>query len=46
MGLALRLRINNKIKVLLRQAYGYRDERFFVLRLLGLHECKQRLTGV
>ncbi len=37
--------INNKIRTLLRQAYGYRDERFFILRLLGLHECKYRLTG-
>ena len=37
--------INNKVRTLLRQAYGYRDERFFILRLLGLHECKHRLTG-
>jgi hypothetical protein len=31
---------------MLRRAYGYRDERFFILRLLGLHECKYKLTGV
>ncbi len=29
---------NNKIKTLNRQAYGYRDEEFFILKLLGLHE--------
>lgn len=37
--------INNKIKVMLRQHYGLRDERFFVLRLLGLHETKFKLSG-
>jgi transposase len=37
--------INNKIKAMLRQHYGLRDERFFVLRLLGLHETKFRLSG-
>ena len=37
--------INNKIKTLLRQAYGYRDERFFILKLLGLHEANFRLPG-
>lgn len=36
---------NLKIKNLLRVAYGYRDERFFELRLLSLHETKQVLTG-
>ena len=37
--------INNKVKTMLRQAYGYRDEHFFILRLLGLHEAKFRLSG-
>jgi transposase len=37
--------INNKIKVLKRMAYGYRDLEFFALRLLFLHETNFRLTG-
>lgn len=36
---------NNKIKTLNRQAYGYRDEEFFILRLLGLHESRYTLPG-
>lgn len=36
---------NNKIKTLNRQAYGYRDEEFFILRLLGLHESRYTLAG-
>jgi len=36
---------NNKIKTLGRQAYGYRDEDFFILKLLGLHESRYKLTG-
>ena len=36
---------NNKIKTLTRQAYGYRDEDFFILKLLGLHESKYKLVG-
>ena len=36
---------NNKIRTLNRQAYGYRDEEFFILRLLGLHESRYTLTG-
>lgn len=31
---------NNKIKVLKRVAYGYRDEEYFKLRLFSLHEAK------
>lgn len=31
--------INNKIKVLKRNAYGFRDEHYFKLRLFSLHEC-------
>ena len=30
--------INNKIKVMKRRAYGYRDEQYFNLLLLGLHD--------
>lgn len=36
---------NNKIKTLNRQVYGYRDEDFFILKLLGLHESRYKLTG-
>lgn len=31
--------INNKIKVMKRNAYGFRDERYFKLRLYALHDC-------
>jgi len=36
---------NNKVKTLTRQAYGYRDEDFFILKLLGLHETRYKLVG-
>ena len=36
---------NNKIKTLNRQAYGYRDEDYFILKLLGLHESRYKLSG-
>ena len=32
--------INNKIKVMKRNAYGFRDEEYFKLRLYALHECR------
>jgi transposase len=32
--------INNKIKVLKRVAYGYRDEEYFKLRLFALHDSR------
>ena len=32
--------INNKIKVIKRNAYGFRDERYFKLRLNALHDCR------
>lgn len=38
-------RSNNKIKKLKRQAYGYRNQEFFKLRILGIHEAKYALTG-
>ena len=36
---------NNKIKVLRRMAYGFRDMEFFKLRILAIHEAKYALTG-
>jgi transposase len=35
--------INNKIKVLKRQAYGYRDKEYFKLRIYSLHEFRYAL---
>ena len=32
--------INNKIKVMKRNAYGFRDQKYFTLRLYALHECR------
>jgi transposase len=36
---------NNKIKTMKRQAYGYRDHHFFVLKLYALHESRYALVG-
>jgi transposase len=36
---------NNKIRTLQRQAYGYRDEEFFHLKLFALHVSKYALVG-
>lgn len=36
---------NNKIKLLQRQAYGYRDLEFFQLKLLALHRSQHALVG-
>lgn len=36
---------NNKIKLLQRQAYGYRDLKFFKLKLLALHQAQHALIG-
>jgi len=36
---------NNKIKLLQRQAYGYRDLPFFKLKLLALHNAQHALVG-
>jgi transposase len=33
-------RFNNKIRWLMRQAYGYRDEEYFHLKIYGLPEIK------
>ena len=37
---------NNKIKTMKRQAYGYRDQEFFRLKILGLHQARYALVGV
>jgi len=37
--------INNKIKVLKRQAYGFRDQEYFKLRLYHLHKKEYQLVG-
>jgi transposase len=37
--------MNNKVKVLKRQAYGFRDEEYFKLRLYFLHESTPAFPG-
>ena len=37
--------LNNKIKTLQRQAYGYRDQEFFRLRIYSIHLAKYALIG-
>jgi transposase len=37
--------VNNKLKTLTRRAYGDRDEAFFILKLLSLHQAKFKLGG-
>jgi transposase len=36
---------NNKIKTMQRQAYGFRDREFFVLKIMAIHETKYELVG-
>jgi transposase len=36
---------NNKIKTLTKQAYGFHDKNFFILKLLSLHHAKYKLLG-
>jgi transposase len=36
---------NNKIKTMKRQAYGFRDQEFFKLKILAIHETKYELIG-
>jgi transposase len=36
---------NNKIKTLQRQAYGFRDQEFFILRIYALHTARYELVG-
>ncbi|EFV03864.1 hypothetical protein HMPREF9420_1989 [Segatella salivae DSM 15606] len=37
--------INNKIKVMKRKAYGYRDDQYFNLLLLGIHDKTNAIWG-
>lgn len=36
---------NNKIRALTRQAYGFRDQQYFLLQLYALHETRLLLVG-
>jgi len=36
---------NNKIKTMKRQAYGFRDQEFFKLKILAIHQTKYALVG-
>ena len=36
---------NNKIKTMQRQAYGFRDQEFFKLKIYAIHETKYALVG-
>ena len=36
---------NNKIKTMQREAYGYRDQEYFILKIYGLHKVKYALVG-
>jgi transposase len=36
---------NNKIKTMQRQAYGFRDREFFILKIFAIHEAKYELVG-
>jgi transposase len=37
--------VNNKIRLLNRQAFGYRDHEFFTLKLFALHNSRYALVG-
>ena len=37
--------VNNKLKLLQRQAFGYRDIQLFKLRILSLHTIHKTLVG-
>jgi transposase len=37
--------LNNKIKTMKRQAYGFRDMEFFKLKIMALHQTKYALVG-
>ncbi len=36
---------NNKIKTMKRQAYGFRDQEFLRLKIIGIHQTKYALVG-
>jgi transposase len=37
---------NNKIKTMKRQAYGFRDDQFFKLKIMALHNTKYALDNM
>ena len=37
--------LNNKIKTMKRQAYGFRDMEYFKLKILGIHQARYALVG-
>lgn len=37
--------MNNKIKTMKRQAYGFRDDEFFKLKIMAIHQTKYALVG-
>jgi transposase len=37
--------VNNKIKTIKRQAYGYRDQELFKLTMMAAHNLKYALVG-
>ncbi len=37
--------VNNKIKTLKRTAYGYRNEAYFKLKFLAIHQTEYALVG-
>jgi hypothetical protein len=39
------LRTNTKIQAMKRQAYGFRDQEFFKLEILAIHETEYALAG-
>ena len=36
---------NNKIQLMKRQAYGFRDKGFLKLKIMGIHEARHALVG-
>ena len=37
--------VNNKIKTMKRQAYGFRDKEFFKLRIYAIHKARYAFVG-
>ncbi|MDR1494153.1 MAG: transposase, partial [Planctomycetaceae bacterium] len=37
--------LNNKIKTMKRQTYGFRDLEFFKLKILAIHNARYELAG-
>jgi transposase len=36
---------NNRIKTMKRQAYGFRDQQFFIRKIYALHESRYAAVG-